>query len=35
MDTYKYNLELWKQEQKRQFEEFIIEEPELHDRLVN
>ena len=35
MEEYRANLELWKIEQKRQFEEFIIEENELEARLVS
>jgi hypothetical protein len=35
MDAYRVGLEQWRQEQKRQFQEFIIDEKELDDRLVN
>jgi hypothetical protein len=34
MDAYRQSLEQWRLEQKRQFEEFIIDEKELEDRLV-
>ena len=34
MQTYRQNIELWRLEQNRQFEEFIIEERELESRLV-
>lgn len=34
MEKYRLNLDLWKKEQQRQFEEFLIEEPELEERLV-
>ena len=34
MANYRTNLELWKAEQKRQFQEFIIDENELNKRLV-
>ena len=33
METYRANLGKWKQEQQRQFEEFIIDERELESRL--
>ena len=35
MDCYREELELWKKEQTRQFQEFVIEEPELENRLVS
>lgn len=34
MDTYRQKLQLWESEQKRQFEEFVIDEKELENRLV-
>ena len=34
MESYRNELELWEQEQKRQFHEFIIDEKELENRLV-
>jgi len=34
MDKYREEIEQWKFEQTRQFQEFVIEEPELEDRLV-
>lgn len=34
MDAYRASLDLWKQEQTRQFQEFMIEEKELENRLV-
>jgi hypothetical protein len=35
MELYRKKIELWKREQVRQYEEFIIEENELQDRLVS
>lgn len=35
MDGYRQDLELWKAEQTRQFQEFVIDEAELENRLVN
>ena len=34
MDNYKKELSEWENEQKRQYEEFIIDEHELETRLV-
>ena len=34
MDAYRESLTLWREEQKRQFQEFIIDEKELENRLV-
>jgi hypothetical protein len=34
MSVYRNDLELWRHEQKRQYEEFIIDERELESRLV-
>lgn len=34
MEIYRKKIELWKREQVRQYEEFLIEENELEDRLV-
>lgn len=34
MEIYRENIDSWKQEQNRQFEEFVIDEPELETRLV-
>jgi hypothetical protein len=34
MSAYRNDLEQWRQEQNRQFEEFIIDERELESRLV-
>ncbi len=35
MAVYRNDLEQWRQEQNRQFEEFIIDERELESRLVS
>ncbi len=35
MDQYREEIEQWKYEQTRQFQEFVIEESELENRLVN
>jgi hypothetical protein len=35
MKNYHKDLELWQNEQKRQYEEFLIDENELESRLVN
>ena len=35
MDRYRDEIEQWKAEQTRQFQEFVIEESELENRLVS
>lgn len=34
METYRRKIDAWKHEQVRKYEEFVIEENELSDRLV-